>query len=353
MFKNKVLFIFFIFFVCLSVINCSLSTQLRSYTQYYFHDFKIEDNSFVILFSKEKYSPKVSLTAAMMNEMSTNNSYSLLSYSLLAFDRKIFEVRNSGDLNLLWEKNIIKEKRVEGLNPHMRGYVIDKKRLLLNYDIVNFTPCTSLISIDNSFQVEHVTCRGDIRNTRLSFDRNQYYYILDNRLFVYHLQNKDSQKRTSELASKNSVQKFENSKYIANNGVWFLNRVGEDSITLSYKYELFDLEKDSVISRFLSKYRNFQDFRHSNPVSMLLAYSPHLGLEIIDIKGNKLYKLQDKSLSIVERAVFHKDKVYAAGITTKEGPLGKKDYIEIIQWDYKNDSVIKKYYPCDSPELEM
>ena len=53
------------------------------------------------------------------------------------------------------------------------------------------------------------------------------------------------------------------------------------------------------------------------------------------------------------RAVFHKDKVYAAGLTTKEGPFGKKDYIEIIQWDYKNDSVIKKYYPCDSPELEM
>ncbi len=101
----------------------------------------------------------------------------------------------------------------------------------------------------------------------------------------------------------------------------------------------------------LSRFRNVKDFELSQ--ELVLGYRSSIGLEIFGLKGNFLYSLDKEWLKNVSRAVFHNDKVYAAGLTTKEGPLGKKDYIEIIQWDYKNDSVIKKYYPCDSPELEM
>ena len=140
---------------------------------------------------------------------------------------------------------------------------------------------------------------------------------------------------------------------MSDDGKWFFDRVGEDLSIMSYIFEIVDKENNVVYGRFPTKSRNFQAFEGDLENGRLLTYDLRYGLEIIDLKGNSLYSLQDDSFKYIRDAAFHNGKVYAAGITTESSSFGKKDYIEIIQWDYKNDSVIKKYYPCDSPELEM
>ena len=332
--------------------GCTLPYQVTSYTEYYFHDLKVENNRLLTLISKEKYSPEVSVSAAMMNEMSTRKAYSLLSYALLSFDIGDFE-SNSTTLNLLDKKNIVTRKALKTINPYVREKIIDWNKVFFSYDVLMDRPCTTMLILENDYYSKHITCRRDIRNIEMSFDRSTFFYIKDNQVFEYNVAKEVISEFTSEYFGKNFIQQFDNTSYVANNGKWFFDRVGEDLKTLSYQYELVDKKNNVQLRRFLSKYRNFQDFNNSLENSKILGFSPNIGLEILDLEGKSLYFLQNETIKLISRAVLHEDKVYAAGITTRETPLGKKEYIEIIQWDYKNDSVIKKYYPCDSPELEM
>ncbi len=178
-------------------------------------------------------------------------------------------------------------------------------------------------------------------------------YLSSNKMFIYDLENYSKIEFDTSRTGDNYNKIFKNTNYMSDDGKWFFDRVGEDLSIMSYIYEIVDKENNVVFGRFPTKSRNFQAFEGDLENGRLLTYDLRYGLEIIDLKGNSLYSLQDDSFKYIRDAVFHKGKVYAAGITTESSELGKKDYIEIIQWDYKNDSVIKKYYPCDSPELEM
>ena len=75
---------FFVFFLYIFVVGCALPYQIRSYTEYQFHDLKVEDGKILILLGKKKYSPEISVKAAMVGHIPSKDSYTYLSYSLLA-----------------------------------------------------------------------------------------------------------------------------------------------------------------------------------------------------------------------------------------------------------------------------
>ena len=213
--------------------------------------------------------------------------------------------------------------------------------------------CVSIIDVSNEVSVDHVICNRKSQLNMLDFENNIYFYSINNKGIFYDILRKKTREYRPVVPLKSLSQHFKNTLYMSEDGRWFFDQIGEKIEASSFIFELVDKENDVVISKFLSKSRNFQDFNNKIRDGKILTYNSRNGLEIIDIKGISLYSLSDDSLRTINRAVLHEDKVYAAGITTRDSPLGKKEYIEIIQWDYKNDSVIKKYYPCDSPELEM
>ena len=330
--------------------GCSLQHQLRSYVQYYFHDLEIKQDKIYILLGKERYSPNVSISAAMMNEMSTGTSYSLLSYGLLSFDIRKFETSSTSNIDLYDKKNLITQKTIKEANPHVREKIVDSNRLLFSYDIYNIKPCVSLILLNDNINVEHITCMQDIIPIGLSFDRSVYSYTRENQIFIYDIDEQSTRELRPKDLQENFSEQFESTNYIISNN-WFIDLSLTGNKLTPYKLDIINKETSQIAGSIISKFRIVKDLDLS--LGLVLAYRSSLGFEIFDLEGNSLYSLGRERSEGISRAVLHEDKVYAAGITTRDTPLGKKEYIEIIQWDYKNDSVIKKYYPCDSPELEM
>ncbi len=175
------MFIFFFYIFVARFLDVHLQHQLREYDQYYFHDLMVDDDILLILLSKERYSPKISISDAMMSEMSTKNSYSNLSYALISFDIFEFDSELEKNMKLIKKKNIITKNNSNGINPHVREKIVDSNRLFFNYDVINSTPCTSIISLYEYVSSEHITCRRDIIRPQLSFDRKSVFYNIDNK----------------------------------------------------------------------------------------------------------------------------------------------------------------------------
>ncbi len=342
----------FVFFVSLfvQILGCSLPYQLRNYDQYYFHDLMVDQEKILVLLSKENYSPEVSLSAAMMNEMSTRTSFSELSYSLLSFDIDIFNSDWEENLKLFNKKNIVKQKNIDGINPHTRERIVDWSKLFFNYDIIDLIPCTSVLNLENHFYSTHITCRRDIIAPQLSFDRKSVFYIINNQVFIYDIEKGENLELQSNVNKESFFEQFDSTKYFIGDN-WFVDFSLTDNKLTPYKLSVINKKTGQVNGNILSKFRIVKDLSFSRKLALVFRSS--IGFKIYNFEGNELYSLGNEWTKNISRAVLHEDKVYAAGITTRDTPFGKKDYIEIIQWDYKNDSVIKKYYPCDSPELEM
>ena len=329
--------------------GCSMH-QLKEYTTYQLHDIKCEDDNINILLEKKRFSPKISASRAILGEIPSGTRYRLISYSLLTFNKKDMLEKDNAYISILNRKNIIKDKNIKYMN---RLSIIDNNRIISWADFINDNPHRSLMFLDNNKKNTPITNNDKSIYYSRSFDNKKILYLLDNKMFIYDIDELDTYEYLDSNLGNINSEKFEHSNFMADNGKWFFDHVADDIDTMSFVFELVDKENSTVLSEFITKSDNFQDFNNKLENGRLLTYDHRYGLEIIDLKGNSLYSLQDESLKYASKAVMHNGKVYAAGITTKNSRFGKKDHIIILQWDYKNDSVIKKYYPCDSPEPEM
>ena len=103
----KILFVrcCLIFFFYILVVGCTLPSQIRSYTEYQFHDLVVEDEKVLILMGKKKYSPEISVKSAMVGHIPSKDSYTLLSYALLSFRvSDFYHDSNKSIINLLNKK---------------------------------------------------------------------------------------------------------------------------------------------------------------------------------------------------------------------------------------------------------
>ena len=139
---------------------------------------------------------------------------------------------------------------------------------------------------------------------------------------------------------------------MANNGEWFFVRQEDDVANKQYQFALVNKKTGVELARFFTKSKRFKDFNTKIEGGKLLTYNLNEGLDIIDLEGNVLYSIQDDSFNYIINAVMDDDKVYAAGIKWPEKEFDPV-YLEILEWDYKNDTLRRKYFPCDSPDLEM
>ena len=347
---NNIILLFLILINGFWFAGCSQYQQFKEYTTYQLHDIRVESDDINILLEKKRFSPKISNNNSIFAKINTENKYRLISYANIVFNKKDISENNENILNKINKINIIDRKNIFYSN---RIYFIDSNRIISWSDFVNDNPHMSIIFLDNSKKNIPITNSDYTIYYCNSFDNKKILYLHDNKMFIYDTHKYEYHEFLDNNLNNVYSSKFENTKYMAENGKWFFEHIADDVDTMSFVFQLVDKKEDLVLSKFISKSNNFQDFNNKLEGGKLLTYDHRYGLEIIDLKGNSLYSLQDESLKYTSRAVLHEDKVYAAGITTRDSPLGKKEYIEIIQWDYKNDSVIKKYYPCDSPELEM
>ena len=326
--------------------GCTVKNQLRSYTEYHLHDLIVEDNNIYLLIEKKIYSPNLSFSAAMMSEMPSGNAYKNISVSLLSIEKK--SLLREENLQINNEKNIINN---ENISENIYLYFVNKNILFSSYNFVNKTNFFSFLYLKGDKDYTNLSEENNVIFLCKSFNRIYYVYSVDNKIFIYDPIMNMRKKLLISNNYLNILEYFKNVYYLYNDSKTFLEYNKHGSNKNYVEFLKVNKETNEITGRILSKFRTFWDYHDKD--DLILAYKNNVGLEILNGEGSSLYVSHEKSLIDIRKALFNEDKVYAAGITTRDTPLGKKEYIEIIQWDYKNDSVIKKYYPCDSPELEM
>jgi hypothetical protein len=339
--KKKLKLFFIISILLFSIAGCGgLADQLIVHTYYRICDMKIEGKNLMVLFEKDRTKMKVSMMAAIMGE-SSKIAWERHTYSLLFFDKNELFNKPSIELSYKKKKNIVVDKDVWG-----QLKIIDRNRILSDHDIINDQNFISIIDINN-LSVKHVSSRlGDIRGFG-SFDGEKYFYIFQNRIFIFD----STSNRTTELINgeygKSFAKQFQYAIHISNNDeMIFCLNVFDDSgcdktegeNAFYYRYVVKDWMANNI-GGFCSRFVSIQDI-DKNRHYMLMS-GPHLGLSITDMHGKVLYSLYDKSLSI-ERAVIDGDKVYACEIPSAS--INSTE-IEFLEWDFKNKKTIRKEYP--------
>ena len=348
------------------VASCGCTTlayQIVPSIWYHLIDFRVVDDEVLVILEKERAKSEISLTRAMLGDEG-GIAYRRRSISLLVFNANELNSLANTNISLKEKIDIVREKDVRG---DIR--IIDKNTVISGDDIISdkpFNPYTepwhpSIIHLNNRIESRYIPGASiDFGKTisKANFNRNKFFYIADKRMFIFDV---DTFETKEEIVSDFLKEKFSKAyaKPLSNDGNLFICHTynGPQSAQQNgaeyqpYKFTIIDKKTNEVVGGFDSKMTSVLDFNEKN--KMILLGGSSLGYEIVDINGNALYALNDKSLSFPARAVMHNDKVYAAKLSDTTGEFVDPSYIEFLVWDYKNNTVVGKRFPCDKANLDV
>jgi hypothetical protein len=336
--------------------GCSLPRQSISDTWYNFHDLKIVDEEVLVILEKERAKSNVSIAGAIMGEY-PGTAYSRCSDALLLFDKNDFNSVSNKEISLKEKKDIVTQKRVRG-----ELGIIDKNKIISTDDIINDKPNPSVIYLNNGVKSRHVAEDSvDFGKSIItfSFDRKKFFHITNKRMFIFDVDTFETKELVSDIYKENFFEQFAHTRYLSNDGNLFFDYSYNDPRLPQqngveykpYKFTIINKKTNEVAGILESKFRVIKALNENN--KMVLVKDSSLGFEIVDINGNSLYALHDKSLSLFHDAVMHDDKVYAAGLSKYTGEFMETRYIEFLVWDYKNNIIIRKRFPCDKANLDV